>query len=154
MNVDIQDYRGETALYRAARYGHTDSIELLIKAGAKIDIQKNDGNTALYWAARYGHTDSLELLIKAGASLDTPNNRGKTALTLAEEEGRTDIIELLKAEPARRAAVAAQAAKQETFKRNADSVTQVITALQTHKHRQPAPRLKRRRVQPPNKVKR
>ena len=146
VNVNIQNDHGNTALHWAAARGHTDSLELLIKAGAGLDIQDYGRYTALHLAAYYGHTDIVELLIKADANLNIPNNRGKTALTLAEEEGRTDIIELLKAEHARRAAAAAQAAKQETFKRNADSVTQVITALQTRKHRQPAPALKRRRV--------
>ena len=38
-NVDIKDYRGDTALTLAARAGHSNVVHVLLEAGAKCDLR-------------------------------------------------------------------------------------------------------------------
>ncbi len=91
----------------ASRYSNTDStnatVELLLKAGAKIDLQENEGWTALMMASLYSRTDSthetVQLLLEAGADVDLREKDGWTALMMACRYYKTDstiaTIELL-----------------------------------------------------------
>ena len=47
-----KDVSGSTALYLAARGGHHECLELLIKAGGDVNTAKKDGETALIAAAK------------------------------------------------------------------------------------------------------
>jgi uncharacterized protein len=42
--------KGETPLHRAAAFGDSDTIKLLLEAGAKIDVGDMNGDTPLAWA--------------------------------------------------------------------------------------------------------
>lgn len=55
---------GCTPLHHAATNGHTDSVLLLLKAGADMSIQNNSGFTAAQLAKKYGHTTLANLLIQ------------------------------------------------------------------------------------------
>ena len=54
-NVDATDKIGNTALMFAARDGHKDKVQMLVKDGANVDATDKIGNTALMFAACYGH---------------------------------------------------------------------------------------------------
>jgi hypothetical protein len=86
---------GITSAMMAAAGGHTQALELLIKAGAKLDIQDKDGITAVMFAAMEGHTQALEFLIKAGAKVDTQDQDGITSAMMAAAGGHTQALELL-----------------------------------------------------------
>ncbi len=45
-NLDKQNYLGTTALMITVRKGHADTVNFLIKAGAKLDTKDNNGWTA------------------------------------------------------------------------------------------------------------
>jgi hypothetical protein len=45
--------KGETSLHRAAAFGDSDTIKLLLEAGAKIDAKDMNGDTPLAWASWY-----------------------------------------------------------------------------------------------------
>ena len=45
--------KGETPLHRAAAFGDSDTIKLLLDAGAKIDARDGNGDTPLGWASWY-----------------------------------------------------------------------------------------------------
>jgi hypothetical protein len=45
--------KGETPLHRAAAFGDSDTIQLLLEAGAKIDARDMNGDTPLAWASWY-----------------------------------------------------------------------------------------------------
>jgi len=45
--------RGETPLHRAAAFGDEHTIEMLLRAGAKIDARDANGDTPLGWASWY-----------------------------------------------------------------------------------------------------
>ncbi|PLB53433.1 ankyrin, partial [Aspergillus steynii IBT 23096] len=57
----------ETALHLAARTGHYNIAELLVKEGANLEARDNDGWVPLYGAAIEGHTHIVELLLAHGA---------------------------------------------------------------------------------------
>ena len=80
-NINAMSYGGYTALMLAAGFGHTETVNALLKAGANANIRKkyDDGITALMWAALNGHTETVNALIEAGAD-DLTDNNGKTAL--------------------------------------------------------------------------
>ena len=85
----IKTCNKEKAFIRAAKYGHTKVVKLLLSAGADVHAE-ND--YALRLAAVYGHTEILKLLLSAGADIHANNN---AALRLAAANGHTDIAKLL-----------------------------------------------------------
>jgi ankyrin repeat protein len=64
---DRQTVLGMTALYVAAQNGWTDSVRVLIDAGADVNISDTDGQTPLNRAIVGKHTEVADLLRKAGA---------------------------------------------------------------------------------------
>ena len=47
--------------------GHTETVKLLLDAGAAVDTQGMHGMTPLMCASEKGHTEIVKLLIDAGA---------------------------------------------------------------------------------------
>lgn len=116
---------GETALMRAAHYGHKDIVELLIKKGADLKIKDSTGRTAFIMAAvgghenivklfiqkgeevkvnqekliamavAMGHVDMVKFLINEGADLNITDNFGKRALMRAVKMDHKDMVEFL-----------------------------------------------------------
>lgn len=58
MNVNARSATGSTALFYAARNGHTEIIELLLQAGADSSIKNDKGATAADIAHKFGHAES------------------------------------------------------------------------------------------------
>ncbi|XP_076082646.1 cyclin-dependent kinase 4 inhibitor C-like [Mytilus galloprovincialis] len=70
-DIDYRDGSGQTALMKAAMYGHLEICRLLIDTGCKIDITaKYNGWTALMFAASGGHLEICRLLIDRGCKID------------------------------------------------------------------------------------
>jgi hypothetical protein len=76
----------------AAELGDTDSLTMLIKAGAKVNSKSSDGTTALMVAAESGVPQSVKLLLSAGADAAQKDKDGETALDYARhaEERNAD----------------------------------------------------------------
>jgi ankyrin repeat protein len=75
-------------LLTAAKCGNLDSIELLLKQGARLNAQKN-GENALFFAlkaTRRSCPEVFSFLIRQGIRYDAVNENGKTALEVATEE--------------------------------------------------------------------
>jgi hypothetical protein len=68
----------ELALIRAATYGHSEVVSLLLDHG--VDVGANDGQSALHLAAHGGHLETLRLLLARGAPLEALNQHGGTPL--------------------------------------------------------------------------
>ena len=79
----------DKTLWKAARDGDIDIVEILIAAGADIHFL-ND--YALRWASEYNHTDVVKLLLEYGADIHV---RDDEALREAAEEGNTDLVKIL-----------------------------------------------------------
>jgi len=80
---------------KAAKYGHTEVVELLIQLGADIHTRDNRGTNAVYWAAEKGHNGVVELLIRHGADVDAIDDRGWSALDHARASQNTALTAIL-----------------------------------------------------------
>ena len=76
-DVNATDYKGETPLHEAARYGNAEVIAVLLKAGADVNARDGDGNDPLDFARKHSHTKVISILEKAS---------GKTIDQLQEEK--------------------------------------------------------------------
>jgi uncharacterized protein len=125
-DVHARSVNNQTALGRAAMFGHADTAEILLNNGGRVDEQMDQGGTPLMFAANVatakvllkhnanvnaqnqfgitalmgatanGKVDMVKLLIEAGADVTLRDNSGKTALQHAIERGHLDVIALLK----------------------------------------------------------
>lgn len=96
-DVDDRDHHGQTALMRAAHFGHRDVVDALIAAGANLDATAKYGLSALMLAIVAGHVECARALARAGADLaqtgrGAPGFAGKTAHDLAAARGDMDRL--------------------------------------------------------------
>ena len=92
-----------TPLIIAARYGHLNSVKILLGYGADIEArgtlkradQVAEGCTPLLAAAASGHLDVVKLLIEQNAKVDARTSTGGTPLRTAAYDGRLDIVRCL-----------------------------------------------------------
>lgn len=83
---DISDC-GDTALVWGSEMGSTESVKLLLQAGANADIVEYDGWSPLHWAATNGHVEICKLLLEHGAHIDALDNHGATPRDWAISRG-------------------------------------------------------------------
>ena len=94
-----------TALHNAAASGSSESIELLVKAGAKIDVLSPNDTTPLMMAAREGREASARVLLKLGANPALKNQAGYNAAGYAMKANQKErAVEIMKKERALRTA--------------------------------------------------
>ena len=84
-NVDLQDSRGRTALFRAVSSGKDDAVKLLLAHKANPDQKEVGGTTPLLEALTYGRTAAIDLLLASGASVEAADDTGLTPLMHAAE---------------------------------------------------------------------
>jgi ankyrin repeat protein len=90
------------ALLRAAREGHADAVEELLKTpGIEVNARDESGNTALLEAARFGHDHVARVLLAAGADVKMRDKDGKTPLMLAVAGGHDEVVRVLRQAGAR-----------------------------------------------------
>ena len=94
--INHKDTFGFTPLYQAARYGHTECVEALLKArGIDVSI-KNAGWTALNIAARSGHAKCVQALLKVpGIDVNGKSPNGFTPLNSAARYGYAECVKVL-----------------------------------------------------------
>lgn len=88
-----------TPLHVAAGHGHTEIIDILIKAEAKVNLQDAMGDTPLHKAV-YGSYDgsrkaTVEALLQAGADTTIKNKKGLTPAVVAIHWSEPEIAALL-----------------------------------------------------------
>ena len=83
---DFQTMSGLTALMFASVNGHSEIVQLLLNAKAKLDLQNENGETALYLAAVKGYPDIVQLLLEYGADPNISNRCGETAIHAAASD--------------------------------------------------------------------
>ena len=96
--VNVRDYKGKTALHRAATAGFLGSMEVLLANGADINAADDQGDTPLSDAVRAGRVEAVALLLERGASPVAQNRKGETVLTTARRmrrKGAAETAELL-----------------------------------------------------------
>ncbi|XP_017483641.1 PREDICTED: uncharacterized protein LOC108372461 isoform X1 [Rhagoletis zephyria] len=108
IDLEIEDYNGQTALNIAARNGHLDVVKLLLSFSQpcndgtgrmkRVDVNHadRDGWTPLRSASWGGHTEVVKLLISHPAcKIDLADKEGRTALRAAAWSGHEDILKIL-----------------------------------------------------------
>jgi ankyrin repeat protein len=96
--VDVTVLGGEymsTPLTYAAIYLPTDSIRLILDAGADINHVDNEGDTALIVTAGLGDHETVRLLLDYGADVLVQNNEGLNALSKALAADRPVCVKML-----------------------------------------------------------
>ena len=82
-NLEIQDYKGFSALSKAAFKGQMDMVNFLIEKGASINAQnQKDGGTALSRAVASGDLNTVSLLLEKGADSNTADFEGYTPVMI------------------------------------------------------------------------
>lgn len=100
VNVNWRDQTGETALHVAARFGHHECAEVILKGSAspKADLEIAENSyewTPLHVAAVDGHLSVAKLLIDSGADVSRSDSSGWTAKEHAALRGHIAIAKLL-----------------------------------------------------------
>lgn len=91
------DSYGDTALHKAAQYGHTLVIEALLNEMAEVDAIGWDGRTPLHECAIHGHARCAEKLLAAGANFLVVDNQGVNVRERALRNRKMDIVRLFDA---------------------------------------------------------
>ena len=92
------EYDGTTPLIQAARYGHDQVVEELIREGAHVNVKDYYQRTALYYASCNDSWSIVKRLLAACADTNVPDQWGVTPLMWAASEGRDEIVcELIRA---------------------------------------------------------
>ena len=84
----------DTPLHLAALRGDTETISLLIEAGAEIDAKGDLSVTPLYQAVMEGHAQAAALLLAAGADPDAMNELDATPRQRATRGGDPALTRL------------------------------------------------------------
>lgn len=73
------------ALALAAKFGHTDVVNLFLAFGAKVDLADERGLTPLMQTVGRGHIDTVKLLLQAGADPTKRSKDNKSVLDFATD---------------------------------------------------------------------
>ncbi|PTN11148.1 ankyrin repeat domain-containing protein [Nitrosomonas aestuarii] len=96
MPVDAQDAAlGDTALIKAATYGHSNTVKLILSRHANINMQNRIGRTALMNAIVFEQYDIAFDLLNQGIDIHIRDKNGWNALMFAVQKNRPDLIEAL-----------------------------------------------------------
>lgn len=83
-DVNVTNYKGQTALHCAAKAGFVEPVRILLAHGANVNAQDRDGDTPLHTACRSSIKNHqrlqqvVDVLIQNGASLLEKNRQGRT----------------------------------------------------------------------------
>ena len=95
VNVNIHDYKRDTALLLATRKDYKDVVELLLKHGANPNLKDDNGNTAIIEACMRSYTEIVKLLLSYKANPNVINEEEDTPISFAACRGNEEIVELL-----------------------------------------------------------
>jgi len=97
IDINLPNPDGLSLLQLAAREGHSQIVEVLLKQpGLDVNQVSINGWTALHFAARLGYTDIVKMLLEAkGIDINMANSDGWTALHWASWHGFLPVVNLL-----------------------------------------------------------
>lgn len=83
-DVNVTNYKGQTALHCAAKAGFVEPVQILLAHGANVSAQDREGHTPLHTACQSSIKNHarlqqvVDLLIQNGASLHEKDRKGRT----------------------------------------------------------------------------
>ena len=83
LDLNVDTLVESTPLIDASRFGHSQCLVSLIKAGADVNIVNTQGQTALNYALIKGRRNCVDELIKAGADVNFVDMFGNTPFILS-----------------------------------------------------------------------
>ncbi|XP_076642372.1 ada2a-containing complex component 3 [Halictus rubicundus] len=89
------DWLGTSALHFAAQNNHTDTAEVLLRAGISRDARTKVDRTPLHMAAYEGHHQMAQLLLNYGADVDSRDMLKMTPLHWAVEREHIEVMHVL-----------------------------------------------------------
>ncbi|XP_033338921.2 ada2a-containing complex component 3 isoform X1 [Megalopta genalis] len=89
------DWLGTSALHFAAQNNHTDTAEVLLRAGISRDARTKVDRTPLHMAAYEGHHQMAQLLLNYGADADSRDMLKMTPLHWAVEREHIEVMHVL-----------------------------------------------------------
>jgi ankyrin repeat protein len=96
VNVNAPQADGTTALHWAAHYNDTETVKLLLRAGANPAVMNRFGASPLSEAALSGNVELIKALLEAGADAKAASTLdGETVLMTAARSGNLDAVRLL-----------------------------------------------------------
>jgi len=95
VDIDLRDDDNDTPLIIASRFGHEETVRVLLGKRADAGAANNSRANSVSAAAEGGHVKVLKLLLDAGAAVDNRNQDGLTPLALASLGGHLDAVRLL-----------------------------------------------------------
>ncbi len=96
MSPNCMDGEGKSCLLAdAAEQGDVQTVELLLKAGARTDVRRRDGKTPLHLAAGVGAVQVVQALLDAGADPWAEGGNGATPLHEAVWHAKTEVAKVL-----------------------------------------------------------
>ncbi|XP_029017745.1 ankyrin repeat domain-containing protein 16 [Betta splendens] len=87
---------GDTLLHYAARHGHVDVVDYLLRrVGMDVEVYNNDYKRPLHEAASMGHHNCVAYLLRVGAKVDCLKKADWTPLMMACTRRNLDVIQEL-----------------------------------------------------------
>ncbi|EAT34273.1 AAEL013466-PA [Aedes aegypti] len=99
-DINTCNANGLNALHLAAKDGHFEIVQELLKRGANVDNATKKGNTALHIASLAGQKEIIQLLLQYNASVNVQSQNGFTPLYMAAQENHDECVNLLLAKGA------------------------------------------------------
>jgi uncharacterized protein len=93
---DLVNFKQETPLMVAARYGRLNSLKVLLDLRVSLNEIDRNGNTALHLAIINGYNEIALTLIKHGANLLISDYDQRNAYALAQDHGTTEVLDLIR----------------------------------------------------------
>ena len=92
VNVENNNYNNSQPIHTAGQFGSSNTLAVLIDAGANINARDSTGSTCVFYAAKGGHLDTVHNAIAQNANLNIINDQNKTSLSVAMGESIENII--------------------------------------------------------------
>ena len=95
LNPNEVDQQGRTPLHHAAMSFEKDSVDLLLRRGARVNVVDSQGISPLLLAAQWSNAAVVRALLDGGANPNDADRTGANALHHAVGKGDREIVSLL-----------------------------------------------------------
>jgi len=94
-DINAVDLYSQAAIHFAAKEGHLECLDYLIKKGAQVNMAGQYYNTPLHLAARQGHLDCVNSLLQHGGNVKKRERYQQTPLHSAAWMCKIDVMKVL-----------------------------------------------------------